>query len=893
MMSLTRSIPLLLGAAHLLLALPAAANPPALAPLAFLPGDDASAPAAGKQLNPRIARGDGSALLVWVDERPALTELPTFSGGPAFDHHIGSSWDIYAARLDASGALMDATPIIVTRAVQNQGMPEVAWNGTSWLVAYSGQSGLQCCPEVGRYAVRIAADGTVLDPAPLTLATGSFADAAWPAALGSDGTNWLLVWTVNGNQVTGMRIAPDGTVLDPAGVALYTGGSPGDFDIAFANGQYMVVWSSGGRTSGGAILARRFTPALVPAGAATTVNTYAPSVGRNCRVATDGTGYFVAWWEDRYYGWSQLVGGRVSGSGVALDPAGLPLTEAYGYTNYEPDVSWDGVNYVTVYDRSAFPPIDLFATRVTPAGVVLDYDTSAIAVSTAPESQFEAAAARVPGGDGTLVVWRDARYPGTGYGDLFGTVLAPDGGLGAERCVAVGAPRQTLLKLVPNGAGHLAVYRSETGIGSRILAQRVSAAGAALDPEPVEVAAGGAEITQPSAAWNGSQYLIAWENSATDRISARRYSPALVALDPAPLAVMPGNHPDVAAVNDIFLVTGSYENPHEIQKIYAMRVRGSDGALLDPSPVLVGGSHARYPRVAAFDDRWLIVWERHPTHDNPNATAKGSILLASGVPQAEFSIQTDGKFPQLAVGAGAALVAWQVRNGPTVEDLDIQARRLLPTGAFADPAPYFVSTAVNAQFDVAVAWSGTEYVTAFGDFRNDDIYASKPGDLYGARVSASGAVLDPAGFPFSDEAIPEMRAAAAGANGEFLLGGSVFRPESGYVNYRIGLRSTAVASGVPVLATGAGLRLDAAPNPFARGTRVAFDLAEPAAVRLRVHDAAGRLVGTLAERALGAGPHAVSWDGRGRDGEPVPAGVYFLSLEAGGARETKRLVLVR
>lgn len=876
-----------------IVATPLLADPPPLTDLAFLPGDGVLAPAAGQQLQGRIATGDETSLLVWVDNRAGLTEMLNFSGGPYFDHHIGSSWDLYATRLDASGAPVEASPIIVDQSVQNQGMPEVAWNGTDWLIAYSGQAGLQCCPEANRYAARISGQGVLLDQTPITLATGTFGDAAWPSAVGSDGSNWLIVWTTNGNQVTGMRIAPDGAVLDPAGVVLYTGGSPGDYDIAFANGEYFVVWSSGGRTSGGAVMGRRFAPDLRPVGPAFPINLYSPSVGRNCRVASNGNDYFVVWWEDRYAGWSQLVGARVSGSGAVLDPGGLPITEAYGYTNYEPDVTWDGVNYVTVYDRSAFPPIDLFGTRVTRSGVVLDYDTNAIQVSTAPERQWEATVGRVPGGDGTIAVWRDARYPGTGLGDLFSAIIAPDGTVGSEQPVALGTPRQTLLTLVPNGAGYLAVFRSETGIGSRILAQRLDPDGVAIDLEPVEVASGGAEITRPSAAWSGTRYLIVWENSRANEVLGRRYSSDLTPLDPSPIAVMPGNDPDVAAVGEVFLVVSSYENPHEIQQIYSQRVRGSDGALLDPMPPIVGGNFARSPRVAAFPDRWIVTWQRHPTHDNPNSAPRANIVLDTGLPQAEFVSASVGKAPAVAAGETYALIAWDQRNGQTVEDRDIFARRILPSGAFADPSPFALTTAANAQFDAAVGWSGTEFVTAFGDFRRDERFASKAGDIFGTRVSED-VVLDPDSFLFSALSIPEMLPAAAGSGGVFLLGGSVFRDEIGYASFRIGLRGTVGTTAAPVAAASpAAFALrPAQPNPFRAATHISLELPAAGKVRVRIHDAAGRLVRSFPEAVLEAGIHALTWDGRDGTGRHASPGVYFLTLDGPASSSSQRLVLV-
>jgi hypothetical protein len=94
---------LLLATLITVLAAPALAVPPALGGLSFLPGDDVVQVAAGMQHSREIAAGEGQYLAVWIDDRTAITRIPTMSGGPAFDRHIGSMWDLYAAAGSSSG----------------------------------------------------------------------------------------------------------------------------------------------------------------------------------------------------------------------------------------------------------------------------------------------------------------------------------------------------------------------------------------------------------------------------------------------------------------------------------------------------------------------------------------------------------------------------------------------------------------------------------------------------------------------------------------------------------------------------------------------------------------------------------------------------------------------
>lgn len=81
-----------------------------------------------------------------------------------------------------------------------------------------------------------------------------------------------------------------------------------------------------------------------------------------------------------------------------------------------------------------------------------------------------------------------------------------------------------------------------------------------------------------------------------------------------------------------------------------------------------------------------------------------------------------------------------------------------------------------------------------------------------------------------------------------------------------------------------------APNPFGRATTVAYELAHPAAVTLRICDVQGRLVRTLLDGAWqGARIHHAEWDGRDETGARVAAGTYLYVLRAGDQRATRRV----
>jgi hypothetical protein len=78
------------------------------------------------------------------------------------------------------------------------------------------------------------------------------------------------------------------------------------------------------------------------------------------------------------------------------------------------------------------------------------------------------------------------------------------------------------------------------------------------------------------------------------------------------------------------------------------------------------------------------------------------------------------------------------------------------------------------------------------------------------------------------------------------------------------------------------------PNPFSRGTTLAFRLPAPARVRLGVYDVAGREVARLVDERRAAGVHHVELDGR-----TLSAGVYFCKLEVAGRLHQRRAILIR
>ena len=83
------------------------------------------------------------------------------------------------------------------------------------------------------------------------------------------------------------------------------------------------------------------------------------------------------------------------------------------------------------------------------------------------------------------------------------------------------------------------------------------------------------------------------------------------------------------------------------------------------------------------------------------------------------------------------------------------------------------------------------------------------------------------------------------------------------------------------------------PNPICGSARFAFALPRSGRVDLSVFDVAGRRVARVLSGDRSAGRYDILWEARDSRGVRLPAGVYFLRLEAEGEAHARKVVLLR
>lgn len=153
-------------------------------------------------------------------------------------------WRVRARPFDAAGV-----PLAPTVAMPHQGAPQirpaVATDGDSFFLAWSEGPG----GSSGVYGMRLSPEGTLLDAAPTLLfgATGFWSTWYRTTALAWNGSAWLVVSSNNLGELVAVRVSAGGVLLDAAPRAITTH-SEYDYGTNFApvidcNGSdCLVVW---------------------------------------------------------------------------------------------------------------------------------------------------------------------------------------------------------------------------------------------------------------------------------------------------------------------------------------------------------------------------------------------------------------------------------------------------------------------------------------------------------------------------------------------------------------------------------------------------------------------------------------------------------------------------
>jgi hypothetical protein len=222
--------------------------------------------------------------------------------------------------------------------------------------------------------------------------------------------------------------------------------------------------------------------------------------------------------------------------------------------------------------------------------------------------------------------------------------------------------------------------------------------------------------------------------------------------------------PAVASDGTTYLVVWEEQLPAASRDLYAARVSEA-GVVLDPVgiPISKAAGNQRAPAVAFDGSSFVVVWQddRSPSTGldvyGARVSAAGLLLDPGGIP---ISAAPGAQLEAAITGTGSgSLVVWTEGGAAP----DIRGARVSSAGAVLDPGGLTVSAGAGAQLDPAVAFGGAGSLVVWEHHRS-----GLGADLYAARVTSAGAVLDPAGIPVAAGAGDERNAAVAFDGAAFL-----------------------------------------------------------------------------------------------------------------------------
>jgi hypothetical protein len=331
-----------------------------------------------------------------------------------------------------------------------------------------------------------------------------------------------------------------------------------------------------------------------------------------------------------------------------------------------------------------------------------------------------------------------------------------------------------------SSAGYLVVWQDSRWTGNveqgDIYATLVSPAGEVSHPQGVAVSTVSGHQTRPVVAADGSDFLVVWQDSRAMQgaIYASRVSRVGVVLDPEGVLVDPGDEarsPNVAAYSDGFLVV--WDRTWDLTTSSIMGARLNQRAeMVDTEAILFTATDSSegIPAVASNGAAWLVVWQDSRTLTN-GSDIYGVRIGYDGtvLDLAAIAISTEPgpeQHPAVANAGGDYLVVWTDYRNSLPSFTDVYGTRVRGDGNVLDTRGIAICTAPDFQYNPAVTSDGTNYFVVWQDRRN---FEANTDDVYAARVSRAGVVLERNGFPVSTDADGEVTPAAAFNGQNFLV----------------------------------------------------------------------------------------------------------------------------
>lgn len=490
---------------------------------------------------------------------------------------------------------------------------------------------------------------------------------------------------------------------------------------------------------------------------------------RSPAVASNGTHYLVAWDDFRSGTTLRVYGSRVSNAGVVLDSGGFLLTSSISDQS-SPMVASNGTDFFVAWlDFRNSTSRDLYGTRVASNGTVLD--SSGLAIGAHPNHSESTPVVRANGSD-YFVAWMEwdtvnqtrrilgSRIQGSP------TALTPVVDTSSLALTGSGGNCQNP-SMARASSGYFLVWQCTVGSVTDLYSAWVSLSGTITSGGGFAVTTSSIHQTEAAIASNGDNYLVVWTETGSSGASiyGARVATTGGTLDRGGFVIGSEHRerqaPAVASNGTDYLVT--WMDYRDINwNIYGARVLGSgpsSAAVLDPGslaiPISTHADTQNMPSVASDGTDYLVVWRQTASERadvyGARVASDGEVLDTSG-----FAIAThlvEHYTPRVGSNGSGYLVVWAENNATTI--WDIYGARVTSGGVVLDTSGIAIANYAYAQFDPAVTSNGADYFVVWADHRGENNH-----DIYGARVSAAGVVQDTSGIAIctqgADQFVPAV-----------------------------------------------------------------------------------------------------------------------------------------
>ncbi len=492
------------------------------------------------------------------------------------------------------------------------------------------------------------------------------------------------------------------------------------------------------------------------------------------RIVFDGANFVSVWADNRMTrtGYRTVYGTRIApDDGKVLDSIGVLITRLPSDREiYELSCASSGVNTLIVWEQRLY--VDSAEIKAARVGLDLSVlDSTPIIIDTGncfyPRVAY--------GEGGYLIVWL---IPG---GGIFGRRVSVDGalldsapilyylsGCHIDDYQVASNGRDYLLTVLEHNSGYTEVFLR--GI-------KIDAGGNVTDtlliyhyegPAPPRY---GSDCEFGICFGNGNYFISFtrdWGGSTYQQILGIRVSSDGVVIDTIPIVidsvrVLVGYlTTKVAGGDGVYLVLAQFKDgPND--NLYCKRV-SAQGVVLDPTliPIAIGGYKWYAPGVAFGDNHeFMVVWDDDAENIySARVTPLGKVSSGKVISTAAGT-QTD---PDVAFDGTNYLFVWgDNRNWNTVPRNLLYGALVNPDGVMLEPGP-FVIARYSAPASPKVCFGGESYFAVWTDCRNDP-----DGDLFGARVTPKGEVLDPEGIPIATAARTERHPSVECGDGHYFV----------------------------------------------------------------------------------------------------------------------------